>query len=744
MEKMKRKIMAWMMVLTMLLSLAPELGVYASDVVPDDVTGETTETSEIVTEEVNGESAAEVTETTTEGILDATETTTEVIQEETEEVTEEATETKDGIPATYDLRNVNGNCYVNSPIKMGANQNIKTVFSVIGALESNMLMQGIPNPKLSEHALVWFSNFRQGDKLGNLNNDIVSSGTYINSIQKVTYLSRCICALLSGSGMVDNNVAPYENLDVNHVSLPDSLQFQGDYQLKEVQPVSMEKTFSSENSRDIIKQNIMKYGAGVCTMYYDYYSKIDISKIDKNGMATKPFNQSSSSTSLEEGNLQYLIIGWDDNYSRNNFSISNSPHLNGAWLLQICEKNTCQYLWVSYEDEDMINSSVAFLQVGERPDNLYQYDGTNDIGSWYAKNQNTTFVNKFEIKGGSNLEKIESVGFGIVGQSDYEIQLYKNSDEDNPLSGTPLLSTPQKGTMNGESTDRFQTIFLDEAPLVKKGDTVSVAITFSDNCTILGDGSDTMAEGQCYYIEGEEIGDLADSLFHFTPRIKMSTQNHSHNYTQQICDVNTLCSEATLFHPATYYYSCDCGCIGTETFEHGDVLPNKVQSITLSSKNIALLKGKTTTLKAKVIPATTKLPYNKNVMWYSKDTSIAKVSSKGVVTAVKKGSVILIAKAMDGSGVRAYCRVEVKQPVTKIKLNKYKLALYKGKTYTIKASALPSNANNRSVAWISSDKKVATVTSSGKIIAKGRGKAKIYAKAKDGSGVNAYCIVVVK
>lgn len=48
-----------------------------------------------------------------------------------------------------------------------------------------------------------------------------------------------------------------------------------------------------------------------------------------------------------------VIIGWDDNYSRNNFNSSNRPNNNGAWLILNSwgtnwgNKGTA---WVSYED----------------------------------------------------------------------------------------------------------------------------------------------------------------------------------------------------------------------------------------------------------------------------------------------------------------------------------------------------------------------------------------------------------
>lgn len=70
--------------------------------------------------------------------------------------------------------------------------------------------------------------------------------------------------------------------------------------------------------------------------------------------------------------------------------------------------------------------------------------------------------------------------------------------------------------------------------------------------------------------------------------------------------------------------------------------------------------------------------------------------------------------------------------------------LAKGKTATLKAAVLPSNAANKSVKWKSSNTKIATVTSKGVVTGKSKGTATITATAQDGSKVEGtYKIIVV-
>ena len=88
--------------------------------------------------------------------------------------------------------------------------------------------------------------------------------------------------------------------------------------------------------------------------------------------------------------------------------------------------------------------------------------------------------------------------------------------------------------------------------------------------------------------------------------------------------------------------------------------------------------------------------------------------------------------------------------VKKIKLNKKKLNLKLSKkskkTFKLKAKISPTNAYNKKLKWTSSNKKVATVNSKGKVTAKKKGTAYIYVEAKDNMFFSAYsmCKVVVK
>ena len=172
----------------------------------------------------------------------------------------------------------------------------------------------------------------------------------------------------------------------------------------------------------------------------------------------------------------------------------------------------------------------------------------------------------------------------------------------------------------------------------------------------------------------------------------------------------------------------------------------KVVKVSLSKKSVVLVKGRSTTVKATVTPTNAT---NKKLKWTTSNAKVATVNQSGKITAKGKGTATIKVMALDGSNKYATIKVTVKQPVTRVKLNKKSVTLKvkgnaKQKTVTLKATVNPKNANNKSVSWKSSNSKIATVNSKGKVTAKKKGTCFITATAKDGSKKSAKCKIVVK
>ena len=166
----------------------------------------------------------------------------------------------------------------------------------------------------------------------------------------------------------------------------------------------------------------------------------------------------------------------------------------------------------------------------------------------------------------------------------------------------------------------------------------------------------------------------------------------------------------------------------------------KATSVTVDPTSRFLQKGKSFTIKATV---TSETATDKTVNWSTSKKSVATVNSRGVVKGKKIGTAYITATAKDGSGASATCTVRVIRRVTKVKLNKYTAKLLVSKTMKLKATVLPKNATVKGVDWSSSDNSIATVDASGRVYGMAPGLVKIRAKAKDGSGKSAVCLVTV-
>ena len=93
--------------------------------------------------------------------------------------------------------------------------------------------------------------------------------------------------------------------------------------------------------------------------------------------------------------------------------------------------------------------------------------------------------------------------------------------------------------------------------------------------------------------------------------------------------------------------------------------PAGLQGISLNSSSIKINRGQKHTLK--VVPIPESVTENYNVTWKSSNTSIAKVSKKGVVTAVKNGKATITATVAEHPEMTATCKVTVMQGANTLK-----------------------------------------------------------------------------
>ena len=159
-----------------------------------------------------------------------------------------------------------------------------------------------------------------------------------------------------------------------------------------------------------------------------------------------------------------------------------------------------------------------------------------------------------------------------------------------------------------------------------------------------------------------------------------------------------------------------------------------VTYVVMDKTNVSLIVGNSTTIGAMVTPDEAT---DKTLTWSSSDTSVA-VIRYGIITAVGKGTATITATSSNGK--KATCTVTVYQVVSEITLNKNEITLEKNGSETLTATILPTDADDKTLTWKSSNPNVATVQN-GVITAVGKGTATITATSANGK--TATCTVTV-
>lgn len=126
-----------------------------------------------------------------------------------------------------------------------------------------------------------------------------------------------------------------------------------------------------KKDKETIKNAVLNYG-GVYTGYFHsalYYDKVK-------GTYCYPGERTAANHSI-------IIVGWDDNYPKENFRINSNIKNNGAWLVKSSWENIGNeggYIWISYEDSTLLDESyntnyaIMEAEASSNKYKLYQHD----------------------------------------------------------------------------------------------------------------------------------------------------------------------------------------------------------------------------------------------------------------------------------------------------------------------------------------------------------------------------------
>lgn len=327
-------------------------------------------------------------------------------------------------PGSYDARNDN----LVTTVKNQGNLNLCWAFSLASNFETSLLSRRLGDFDLSEEHLAYFWAHRINDPLGNTPDDqiIRTSNNYhgTGNGQVASFF------LSTWSGMTTESKVP---LSTTAVNWPDSLAYDTD--------AYMENAVFSQYSVDRVKQLLEEYHSvsAMINMESAYYC---------------PDTAAYNYPVIKEKktvNHAVTIIGWDDDYSKNNFTETSDVQDNGAWIVKNSYGSSWGkdgYFYLSYEDQSISNLVCNTAVTSPAYPNNYFYDGatvgtvsfpsSSVSGGYYVSN-----IFRATAGNGNDEELGEIVTAVPQDNTQFQVQIYTDlQDSSNPASGTPAYTEP--------------------------------------------------------------------------------------------------------------------------------------------------------------------------------------------------------------------------------------------------------------------------------------------------------------
>ena len=583
-------------------------------------------------------------------------------------------------------------------------------FSTISLLEINLLKNKLVSDDidLSEFHLVNFTYNNVTDPLGGSAGDTT---TFLRSSNSVTQnggdIRMAFNSLMDWEGAVDETLVPYTAEvagTINTTGLSDDLARKNTkIHLQNYYKVNM------TNQTDV-KQAITDYGA-LSISYYAYGGS----------SSNKYYNSSTAGYYCYDSNTgtnhAVTVVGWDDNYSKDNFP--TEPEGDGAWIVRNSWGSYFGengYFYLSYYDKSTkVEGYAVEAQTSDNYDNNYQYDGTGWFSymGYSGYGGTNKYANVFTAKANeSKAENIEAVSFEDYSSAGckYNISIYTNLTD---------VSDPESGTL--ECTQSGQTTF---------------------------DGAYTIKLNNPVYVEDGTTFSVVVELISSTNNGPYMVSDTTYNGSWFSCESAALENQSYIYRPYDSSW-VDYGKRENKNFrikaytDNSDIKTVAVESVSLDKTEAVLKEKETVKLNATVLPENAD---NKNVHFTSDNDAVATVDDNGLVTALSSGEAVITVITEDGKKT-AQCKITVEKEIIQLKtitITNAPAELEKGAQVQLGIKYIPDNTTqSKSVEWKTSDASVAVVSSTGLVTAKKTGTVTITAVSKADSSIQSKVTIKV-